>query len=99
MIPNPLMFQSQQNISNYKQDIAKLIDEIIEIDSKILEQQYHQQQMFYQFFMNMMMNQNMMMNPNMMMMQNMQFMQNQFYESTTNIRTKSSIMQRKKKEN
>ena len=38
MIPNPLMFQSQQNISNYKQDIAKLIDEIIEIDSKILEQ-------------------------------------------------------------
>ena len=73
---NPLMFQSQQNISNYKQDIAKLIDEIIEIDSKILEQQYNQQQMFYQFFMNMMMNQNMMMNPNMMMMQNLQFMQN-----------------------
>ena len=49
MIPNPLMFQSQQNISNYKQDIAKLIDEIIEIDSKILEQQYHNSKCFINF--------------------------------------------------
>ena len=96
MIPNPLMFQSQQNISNYKQDIAKLIDEIIEIDSKILEQQYHQQQMFYQFFMNMVMNQNMMMNPNMMMMQNLQFMQNQFMNPQQILEQKVQLCKEKK---
>ena len=66
---NPFIFQSQQNIIFYQQEIAKLIDEIIEIDSKILQQQFNQQQMYNQFFMNPMM---------MMMMQNMQFMQNQF---------------------
>ena len=67
MMSNPFIFQSQQNIIFYQQEIAKLIDEIIEIDSKILQQQFNQQQMYNQFFMN-----------PMMMMQNMQFMQNQF---------------------
>ena len=87
MIPNPLMFQSQQNISNYKQDIAKLIDEIIEIDSKILQQQFNQQQMYNQFFMN-----------PMMMMQNMQFMQNQFMNPQEILEQKVQLC-KKKKEN
>ena len=69
---NPLMFQSQQSIMFYKQEISKIIDEIIEIDAKIFQQQYKQQQILNQFLTQPMMNQNI------MMMQNMQFMQNQF---------------------
>ena len=64
-------------IMNYKNGIAKLIDEIIEIDSQIFQYQYNQQQMMNQFFMQpmMFMNQGMMM-PNMQNMPYMQFMQN-----------------------
>ena len=64
-------------IMNYKNEIAKLIDEIIEIDSQIFQYQYNQQQMMNQFFMQpmMFMNQGMMM-PNMQNMPYMQFMQN-----------------------
>ena len=64
-------------IMNYKNEIAKLIDEIIEIDSQIFQYQYNQQQMMNQIFMQpmMFMNQGMMM-PNMQNMPYMQFMQN-----------------------
>ena len=64
-------------IMNYKNGIAKLIDEIIEIDSQIFQYQYNQQQMMNQFFMQpmMFMNQGMMM-PNMQNMPYMQSMQN-----------------------
>ena len=64
-------------IMNYKNEIAKLIDEIIEIDSQIFQYQYNQQQMMNQIFMQpmMFMNPGMMM-PNMQNMPYMQFMQN-----------------------
>ena len=64
-------------IMNYKNEIAKLIDEIIEIDSQIFQYQYNQQQMMNQIIMQpmMFMNQGMMM-PNMQNMPYMQFMQN-----------------------
>ena len=68
-------------IMNYKNEIAKLIDEIIEIDSQIFQYQYNQQQMMNQIFMQpmMFMNQGMMMPnmPYMQSMQNMQFMTQQ----------------------
>ena len=67
-------------IMNYKNEIAKLIDEIIEIDSQIFQYQYNQQQMMNQIFMQPMMFMNQgMMNPYpyMQFMQNMQFMTQQ----------------------
>ena len=69
---NQFSFPNQANNMNimfYKQEIMKLIDEIIEIDLEIFKHQYNQQQMVNQFFMQ---------NQNMMMMQNMPFIQNQF---------------------
>ena len=69
---NQFSFPNQANNMNimfYKQEIMKLIDEIIEIDLEIYKYQYNQQQMVNQFFMQ---------NQNMMMMQNMPFIQSQF---------------------
>ena len=69
---NQFTFPNQANNMNimfYKQEIMKLIDEIIEIDLEIFKYQYNQQQMVNQFFMQ---------NQNMMMMQNMPFIQSQF---------------------
>ena len=68
---NQFIFPNQANNMNimiYKQEIMKLVDEIIEIDLEIFQHQYNQQQMMNQFFMQY---QN-------MMMPNMPFIQNQF---------------------
>jgi len=68
---NQFAFPNQANNMNimfYKQEIMKLIDEIIEIDLEIFKHQYNHQQMMNQCFMQ---------NQNMMMMPNMPFIQNQ----------------------
>ena len=68
---NQFIFPNQANNMNimiYKQEIMKLVDEIIEIDLEIFQHQYNQQQMMNQFFMQYLN----------MMMPNMPFIQNQF---------------------
>ena len=64
MMLNQSIFPNQGNnmnsISMYKQEIMKLIDDIIEIDLEIYQYQYFQQKMLSQLFLQQM-------NPNMMM--------------------------------
>lgn len=101
---NQFIFPNQENDMNlnmatilvYKQDIIKLIDEIIEIDLEIFQNQFkQQQQMFNPFFNQPMMNQNMMM-PN---MPNMQFMQNQFLNNSQQILEKKCNYRKKNLKN